>query len=237
MLGGMYLLLIVVCCWYYWYNWHHQHHQVIVNHLKRYNCNPTLYLLVRHAKKTLGNAGEFTEVLRVESSIKWQKGQKTDGRYIIPVLLSEFSKYSEKDKRNILNYLGFTIKQYKRFITDKNIGPGTDLILGVDGSKGKLYLDYDMDQGIALKCLESTGKLKYYIKICGGDVLRVESNGNAVGYHYRLKQPSLNEYGDRVYWIARGTDGSRTYYTRPHLWLVELIELIELLKSKLIRQN
>lgn len=198
------------------------HHTIISRHLKRYACNDRLYQLVRQAK---AECRGFVEALRVETSTKNGKGC----RYIVPVLLSEFRRYGAH-QGVILDYLGFTRKQYDAFVDDKRIGPLTDLIMGVDGDKGKLYLDYG-DENIALKCLESGGKIKYYTKregpVPGGaDVLEVKTGGKIAGYHYRLDTPQTNEHGDSVYWVAENKDGSKSYYTRPYLPLVDLVDFI-----------
>ena len=197
-----------------------------MNHLQKYLCNPELYLKVKLAKdSTLG----FTEAIRVETSTKDGK----QNRYIIPILLSEFRRFSIQDKKSIIKFLGFTMDKYYRFIDDPNIGPNTDLILGVDGKKGKLYLDYG-HQNIKLKCLESNGKIKYYLKKdsdLDSDILQVKINGKISGHHYRLETPRINNKGDYIYWVAEAVDGTKTYYTRPRLPLIDLVDFINYVKN------
>lgn len=209
------------------------HHRIITRHLQRYTCNDKLYQLVRQAK---ADCSGFVEGLRVETSTKNGKGC----RYVIPILLSEFRRYDKAQRAGILKHLGFTQAQYDEFVDDERINAGTDLILGVDGDKGKLYLDYG-GENIALKCLESTGKVKYYTKrespVSGGaDVLEVRTDnarGNIAGYHYRLDTPQTNEHGDSVYWVAENKDGSKSYYTRPYLPLVDLLDFINYVRHGL----
>ena len=199
------------------------HNKIILEHLRKYHCNPKLYNLVLLAKNTTRG---FTESVRIETSTKGER----QGRYIIPILLSEFKRYPHEARENILGYLGFSVKQYEEFINDQLVGPNTDLIVGVDGKKGKLYLDYGYDN-IKLKCLESTGKVKYYIKQEDPskdlDVLRVEANGKVAGYHYRMETPKKTADGDYIYWVAKSKDGTKTYYTRPELRLIDLVDFIK----------
>lgn len=208
------------------------HNQIILRHLEHYKCNPQLYKLIR-AAKTQHN--DFTEAIRIETSVK----DVNAGRYVIPILLSEFKTYRKADRVSIIKHLGFTMSQYREFIDDPKIRVDTDIILGVDLSKGKLYLDYG-DSAISLKCLESNGKVKNYIKetppdsgnLVEGDVLRVETKGKIAGYHYRIDTPYKNVDGDYVYWVARSSDGTKTYYTRPYLPLIDLVDFIALIGSK-----
>ena len=103
-------------------------------HLKKYNCDNKLYAMVKMAKDELKHQNIFSEEIRIETSVKNHK----DGRYTIPVLLTEFKLFSCKIRRKILKYLGFTEDQYLHFIRDKRITTNTDLILGIDNKKGKL---------------------------------------------------------------------------------------------------
>lgn len=197
------------------------HDRIIIAHLKRYSCNDKLYRLVSEAKNRCDG---FVEAIRVETSTKNGRGR----RYIIPILLSEFSRYQRADVLAILTHLGFTRKQYDAFVRDKRITPATDIILGVDGPKGKLYLDYG-DEDIALKCLESDGKIKYYMKK-RKNLLEVKTDGKISGYHRQLDTPHANVHGDMIYWIAEGIDGSKSYYTRPYLPLIDLVDFINFVR-------
>jgi hypothetical protein len=199
------------------------HDKIIVSHLKKYVCDLTLYNLVKRAKTQCTG---FCEQIRVETSTKNGKGC----RYVIPLLLSEFKKYIPEHQRDILTYLGFNISQYEKFINDPKITPNSDIIVGIDDGIGKLYLDYG-DIKIALKCLESTGKIKFYQQ--SGKLLKVTTTDQKYtkvsGYHYKLDKPYQNENGDYVYWVAESTDGSKSYYTRPYLPLIDVIDFMHLL--------
>jgi hypothetical protein len=212
----------------------HWHHHAILSHLKRHGCDPKLYLQVRLAKDKLASNGKFAGATRIENSTK-----SGLGRYEITVLLSEFSEYSEEDRMDILRYLGFTSDQYQNFLTNRQINTATNIILGVNGNdSASLYLDCGgRPCDIAFVCLESTGRLTRFIKdhaateaamgaATGADVLRVESSGKVIGYHYKLRQPFANEKGDQIYRVDKGADGLKTFYTRPDLILVGLHDFI-----------
>jgi hypothetical protein len=211
MYGIALIVLIFILCPYL-------NHHIMINHLERYQCNLELYTLIKEAKKAA--TGEaFIETIRVETSTKGGKS----GRYIIPLLLTEFKAYRTEDQQNILNHLGFTVDDYMNLLDDKEITEDTDIILGVDNGKGKLYLDYGRDD-IALKCLESTGHVKHYVKTDEADVLRVETTSGIAGHHYRLKDPPLNQHGDLIHWVAEATDGTKTFYTRPRLYVANFLD-------------
>ena len=212
------------------------HHHVIMKHLSTAECDSTLYLLVKAAKENIAG----TEACRVETSTKTlQCGTKNNGRYTIPVLLSEFQRYSTEHQSRIIRHLGFASGQYRDFIEEhKNkIIPNTDIIFGVDGSKGKLYLDFGAPRR-ELVCIESTGKKKHYVsqstsakhqstnakhqstnaKHQSTNALTVYSGGKIQGYHY-----PPGTHGKE--WTASNVDGSKTQYNRPYLPLIWIRDL------------
>lgn len=214
------ILVLIICVLLLSLSSYHQ--SVILSHLKRYGCDPTLYNLVRNAKQ---NTSGFCEQVRVETSTKNGKG----GRYIIPILLTEYQRYQRQDQLRILKHLGFTPQKLMKFLDDKNISDNTDIIFGVDQNQGsgKIYLDYGHED-IALKCLETTGKVKLY-KNKGNGKLAVNIVGSKLpidGYHHRLDKPYRNRHGDYIYWVAELKDGSKTDYTRPYLLLIDVVDFL-----------
>lgn len=211
------------------------HHRIILKHLRRYHCNTELYDTIKDIKdKTSG-----TEAIRVETSIK----DGRDKRYVIPILFSEFQRYSRTDQDRLLFTVHISRADYTPFLAKhrNKIGTGTDIIFGMDGTKGKIYLDFNQNE-VELVCLESTGKVKTYTEILEQTetispnypikhTLKVESGGNITGYHYFLKTPQrIRDVADPVYWIGeelnRRTGTKPCYYTRPNLPLVTLRDFI-----------
>ena len=217
------LVLVILLQWY--------HHHVILEYLKAYHCDPSLYNLIRTAKQGISRA----ESIRVEASIKNGAG----GRYIVPVLLTEYQRYNTDIKNQILRSVNITPTQLQDFLNDKKVTTGSDIIFGCDKDKGKVYLDYGDTNKMELKCLESTGLVKRYtetldappLKYSSSTVLQVVTGDIIVGHHYYLEKPQNipeSTSKDTVYWIARTIDGTITYYTRPKLPLITILDIYQL---------
>lgn len=213
------IIVVLVVCMPYVLTW--SHHRIITAHLQSHNCDTSLYWAVRNAKSRVPRA----EALRVETSIKVVERKVIgEGRYIIPVLLSEYNTFSQSDREAIL--AGVHMKQSEITELIGSAGPRADIIFGVDGDKGKVYIDQGT-RPMRLTCLESDGTKKEYYEVHTTRpgvqrTLKVTKNGSAVGHHYYLEKPM-----GAVYWIAK-MDGYTSYYTRPTLngiWIRDLASL------------
>ncbi len=214
----MYVLLCIICI----ILTPSYHKYVIYGFLRKYNCDVKLYEAVLKAKHNITK----TECIRVEASIKNGK----PGRYTIPILFSEFIRYTEVDQNNILHSVHITKEQYLAFVDDPQIIRNTDIIFGLDGDKGKMYLDYGTRR-MRSKCLESDGKTKEYYQVDSTEtynLIHVYVNGQMHGKHYYLKKPiTVHNIDEKVYWIGHSDSGT-TYYFRPYLPLLTLMDVCNL---------
>jgi hypothetical protein len=105
-------------------------------------------------------------------------------------------------------------------IESEGITDNADIIFGLDGTKGKLYIDIGLsDSPWRLVCYERVRRggppfrVKYYCNIAGHiDLLAVRLDnpvcGNIIGYHKRL----------RGRWVAVSADSVTHYYRDRELW-------------------
>jgi len=201
-------------------------HQQNIKHLGLNNCSVELYDIIHKVKKH--NPG--SETIRVETSTKiTPSGKHIRDRYVIPILLSEWNTYTVEQQSSILKKVGFSRSQLHQ-ITDNHkeqIGKGTDIILGQEGNKGKIYLDFD---SMELVCYEQGQPLVSPTKTYkpegnnGSDTLIVrDNNDNILGTHKRV---NINK---DIYWISNLKSGT-SYYTRPPKWVLFLSELTDVAK-------
>jgi hypothetical protein len=202
------------------------HCYVIRKFLLKYNCDNGLYDAIFTAKSNARRNGIGVECIRVEASLK----NGASGRYTIPILLTEFKRYTKEDITNILSTVHMSYIQYLEFIDDVNVIPNTDIIFGLDGTKGKMYLDYGAAVMVS-KCLESDGKEKRYRQVSSNKqykIIDVYTEGRRCGEHYYLRSPikiaGIDEY---VYWIGY-TESGVTYYFRPYLPLLVPLDMFML---------
>jgi hypothetical protein len=175
------------------------------------NCNLTLYHLIKNIKN---QPGTFRERIRVEASCK----NGRTGRYIVPILLSEFLSYKDHEQRIILSQVGYTLRQFKKILLTNRVDDNADIIFGLDGNKGKLYLDNGTDlvcyQGCEVKpskIYRSSTRRREGIST----ILRVYNrNGCHIANHYRLSNPEWWS-GWSLHWIAVNKNREITYYVRP----------------------
>lgn len=196
-------------------------------HLKEYRCTPQLYHVIDGIKGYYAG----TETIRVETSYKVQPdGTTIWNRYVIPILLSEWYRYTEEDQQTVCSAVGFNPGSVRQILANhkKQITPSTDIIFGQEGNKGKIYLDFDTN---SLVCYESnrttTKPTKTYTQTDKGaaDVLIVkDSDGNTLGTHTRNTDGKNN-----VYWISHVKSGT-SYYTRPSRWVLLLSEITDAAK-------
>ena len=78
------------------------------------------------------------------------------------------------------------------------------------------------------KCLESDGKKKDYYQVSNNktyNLVHVYTNDHMCGKHYYLKHPiSVPNIDEKVYWIGH-TDTGKTYYFRPYLPIMTLMDI------------
>ena len=186
---------------------HNKH--IMLSFLERHKCSTALYDTVMRAKRALGIRAE---PVRLEASIKGGR----DGRYTIHITLSEFESYKVEHQHSLLQLVGCTPSTYRDFMERHWAQPDDDIIFGVDGLVGKLYLD----RGHKLYCLQSDGVCKTYVEgpvEPGGPYnrkLAVYADGTLRGYHYYLSKPCAHG-PDLLYWIGNNVSGELTYYVRP----------------------
>jgi hypothetical protein len=205
--------------------------QMDINYLKSHQCDLTLYNLVKVAKDRARNLNRLAYTCRIEGSTKvYKEGRTESGRYTITVLLSEFMNYTEKDKINIIKYLGFSTNKIVAIIQSKN-NLDADIILGHQTEPkplGKIYFDFNDGN---LICYQSDNITKIY----KGDYhsLIVQSEGPSdKAVHIRQEKP-MKYKGYTVYWIANQSKYT-TYYTRPNTsFLCELFDLYYFLRQSL----
>ena len=212
-----------------------------LKYLKDNNCDDTLYKLVEYAAS---RAGGLQYLVRVEGSTKESSKEQVSDRCTVTMRLWQWDSYRKEDQDLVLSCLHFTREQLTNFIADylPLVNTSTDIIFGKAESAGKIYLDFckikSDSSGLALVCMESTGKIKYYVSTkdkgvpLGTHISYSSINGeNPVPetVHYP-PQPGQEYNGYPVYWQGEGLQ-SKTYYTRPKYvpWLSELYDLGSLL--------
>lgn len=184
-------------------------------YLLKHKCSLKLYMLIRKAKINARKNGKTAFVMRIEGSTKVFKNQYETGRFTITLLLSEFLDYEKDDAEQIVNFLGFTLKEISDWIP-VNATYDTDIIFGqsLNTNVNKVYFDVNGD----IKCYENNGKIKCYIKSNLKDNLTVISDNKVIGIHKRIKDLQYFN-GYPVYWKSETIDGN-SYYTRPSCGLV-----------------
>lgn len=203
------------------------HHMTILHFLRNNNCSAELYQSIYHIKNKY-----LTERPRIECSTK----NGTTGRYVMPILLSEFQAYTHAEQCNILNTIGFTFQHYTHFIKSHQhqVTPSTDIILGMSPQIGKVYLDFDSLDGLV--CLEKyfdrefPHRVKYYrppndsaANDAINHLLVTDNKGTDLGYHQR----QTGWVGAWNGYLPNGT--LQTTYHRPSLYGISLVDICALL--------
>ena len=178
----------------------------------------------------------FCETVRVEKSKKYYRnGNEDNERYSVPVLYREFQRYRLGWQRRLLSAVNFSSKDFKAMLADIGceLPPESDIIFGIDGEKGKLYIDNGRaDVPWRLVCYERTkkggkpDKVKYYCNVAGQpDLLEVRldspRSGNVVAYHKRMASG----------WVAVAADSVTYYYREGELW-ASLCDIWKFLSAK-----
>jgi hypothetical protein len=191
-------------------------------------CDDVLYKLIKTANKKTNRTA-----LKLECSVKIKKNgdktDKTDGRCTITLLLQEWNSYFKDDQDAILDRLQFSREQLNKILTDHaaKINDDTDIIFGLDGKVGKIYLDFNG----SLVCYESTNKVKYYhpdpddkntliVTVLGEDQ-------SVAAKHIRCLTGETYK-GYPVFWIGKKEPDETTYYIRPNgaMFLVTFVDIL-----------
>jgi hypothetical protein len=174
--------------------------------LKAYQCSTELYHFIQLCKKRHG----FQSVLPLETSVKtYTDGRVEKGRYTLAISLVEFLRYEQVEQEVIFQALGFNRADFTNHLTP-SVSGNTDIILGQDGQKGKIYFDYlDRPWDPHLICYESTGKIKYYrMKVPPNRLYIYDINGSLIGVHIRIN----GEEG--IYWYGISANYTTLYFRR-----------------------
>ncbi len=173
------------------------------------DCDDGLYNLIKTANKRIN-----ATALKLECSVKIKEGGNIgDGRYTVTLLLQEWNSYFKEDQDAILARLKFTRRRLREILAEHaaEINDDTDIIFGVDGKVGKIYLDFNG----SLVCYESTGKVKYYHPDPDDkNTLIVSCKGTVTGKHTRCLTDETHR-GYPVFWIGTSESEEKTYYIRP----------------------
>uniref|UniRef100_A0A6C0J6S6 Uncharacterized protein n=1 Tax=viral metagenome TaxID=1070528 RepID=A0A6C0J6S6_9ZZZZ len=195
-----------------------------LKHLKSFRCNPELYNIIKKVKNNYSSS----ETIRIETSKKITKDNTIIwDRYVVFILLSEWHNYTEAEQIYILDTVGFKLKHIKKILSDNkhNIKPDTDIIIGRENTKGKIYLDFDGK----LVCYESNTLInrptKTYEKSDeNNDILTVrDANRDIIGKHYRLNGKN------NIYWRSEVKSGT-SYYFRPGNMVSIMSNIIDMFK-------
>ena len=207
-----------------------------LKYLRDNNCDDTLYKLLEYASS---RATGIQYSLRLEGSTKETPGKSITDRCTVTMLLEQWDSFLKEDQDLVLKYLNFTRKQLTSFLNEYAylISQNTDIIFGKAESIGKMYLDFGkigLKQELAIVCIESSGKIKYYLSSNdkgvpkGTHITYAISEDEKIPVPETVHYPGIGQEYNRypVSWTGEGLQ-SKTYYTRPKY--VELLsELYDL---------
>lgn len=174
---------------------------ILYNFIKSFDCDPKLLDIIYKCKDNLEKTGQYVEPVRIETSIKTLKnGTEIKKRYGISIPINEFQKYTVEDSTELVEFLGFKLKDINL------INNCIRIYFALEGNKGKIYVGNTRE----LVCKEQGNKIKYYItrkdKPDWMDIFTNSESGKRVAINIRIYEK------DKVNWYTVSKDFKTKYF-------------------------